>query len=130
MAANATANVFGDWVEIIPLNTVPFEYDVIGLVIEIVSAATTYHVQLGYSSDAAEPLANDEAGERRVKYGAFPTRATELLQIQSQKVPANTKLWGRVKTASINADTCGVSVVLSRHVEVSNPVLKYGAFPW
>ena len=131
LAANATANVFGDWVEIIPLNTVPFEYDVIGIVIEIVSAATTYHVQLGYSSDAAEPLANDEAGERRAKLVTVPiARATELLQIQSQKVPANTKLWGRVKTASINADTCGISVVLSRHVEVSNPVLKYGAFPW
>lgn len=131
LMADAAANVFGDWAEIIPLNTVPFDCDVIGLILEWVSAATTYHIQLGYSVDAAEPPTNNEAGERRVKLVTVPiSRATELLAIASQNVPANAKLWGRVKTASTNADTCEVSVVLSRHIEVTNPVEKYEAFPW
>lgn len=131
LTAGEAANVFGDWAEIIPLNTVPFEYDIIGLVIESVDAATTYHIQLGYSVDVNEPLANNEAGERRVRMVTVPiARATELLGIAGQNVPANTKLWGRVKTASTNDDSCEVSVVISRHVEITNPIEKYEAFPW
>jgi len=131
LTADAAANTFGSWAEIIPLDTVPFAYDVIGLVLESVSAATTYHIQLGYSIDASDPPANNEAGERRVRMVTVPiARATELLKIAGQDTPANSKLWGRVKTASVNADTCDVSVVLSRHIEITNPIPKYEAFPW
>ena len=131
LTADAAANTFGSWTEIIPLNTVPFDYDVIGLVVESVSAATKYHIQLGYSTDASDPPANNESGERRVRMVTVPiARATELLKIAGQNTPANSKLWGRVKTASTNADTCEVSVVLSRHSEITNPIPKYEAFPW
>ena len=131
LAADAVANTFGDWAEIIPLNTVPFNYDVIGIVIEAVSAAAVYHIQLGYSVDAADPPANFEAGERRVRMVTVPiARATELLHIACQDMPANAKFWGRVKTETAVADTCDVSVVLTRHVDISNPIAKYGAFPW
>jgi len=131
LTADAVADTFGNWVEIIPLDTVPFPYDVIGVVLEVLSASTTYHVQLGYSVDAGDPPANHEAGERRFKIATIPAvRATELLEIASQNIPANAKLWGRVKTASINADTCQVSVVLDRHIEITNPEPLYGAFPW
>lgn len=131
LAADAAANTFGDWAEIIPLNTVPFSYDVIGLVIESVSAATTYHIQLGYSTDDNDPTTNNEAGERRVRLVTVPiARATELLHIAGQGISANAKLWGRLKTASTNADTCEVSVVLTRHIDTSHTIAKYGAFPW
>jgi len=131
LTANAAANTFGNWVEVVPLNTIPFDYEIVGLIIEAVSAATTYLIQLGYSTTAAEPAANDEAGERRIKLVTVPiARATELLEIKSQDMPANAKLWGRVKTASTNADTCEVSVTIGKHVEISTSVPKYEAFPW
>jgi len=131
LTANAAVNTFGNWVEVVPLNTIPFKYDIVGLIIEAVSAATTYLIQLGYSTTAAEPAANNEAGERRIRLVTVPiARATELLEIKSQNMPANAKLWGRVKTASTNADTCEVSVIIGRHIEISTSVPKYEAFPW
>lgn len=132
LAANAAANTFGDWVEIIPLNTVPFAFDVIGMIIETVSAVGKYQIQIGYSiTDEDDPGANDVMGERRFPTTDFPPkRATELMEIASQNIPANAKVWGRVKTASTNADTCKVSVVLTRHVPITNPVPIYHAFPW
>lgn len=132
LKAGATANTFGSWVEAIPLNTVPFDYDAIGLVIDAVSAATTYHIQLGYSiTDGDTPAANDECGERRTKLVTVPiARATEILEIRGQEIPAKGKLWGRLKTASGDEDTTDISVVLSRHVEISEAITKWPAFPW
>lgn len=131
LTADAAADTFGDWAQIVPINTVPFDFDVIGLVIDAVSAATTYHIQLGHSPTAAEPGANMEAGERRLKIVTQPiARATELLAIASQHIPANSSVWGRMKTASIAADTANISIVLSRHVEVTAPIPIWPAFPW
>lgn len=132
LAADAAADTFGDWVEIIPLNTVPFAFDIIGMIIETVSAIGKYHVQIGYGITAEDdPAANFEMGERRFPTTDFPpTRATELMEIKSQDIPANAKVWGRVKTASTDADTCKVSVVLTRHVTTTNPVPMYPQFPW
>ncbi len=131
LMADAAANTFGNWTQIIPIDTVPFEFDIIGLIIETVSAATCYHLQIGYNIVDAIPPANYEMGERRFPITTVPpVRGTELLEIASQNIPANAKVWGRVKTASTNADTCVVSVVLDRHIETSNPVPLYPAFPW
>jgi len=131
LAAGTPANTFGDWVQIIPIDTIPFSLNVIGVVIEEVSVATTYHIQLGYSTTADPPGANYEAGERRVRLVTVPiARATELLAIQSQNIPANSSVWGRFKTATGDEDTADISIVLSRHVEVSSPVPKWPAFPW
>jgi len=132
LMANAAADTFGDWVEIIPLNTVPFAFDIIGMVIETVSAGGKYHIQIGYGTTAGDdPVANYEMGERRFPITEVPpTWATELMEIKTQNIPANAKVWGRVKTASTNADTCKVSVVLTRHVTITNPVPIYPQFPW
>jgi len=131
LKAAATADTFGSWVEIIPINTVPFPSDVIGVIVEVPSAVTTYHIQLGISATTDPPGTNDEAGERRLKIAEVPVkRATEILEIRSQNVPAKYSVWGRLKTASGNADTADISIVLSRHVEVSQPVAKWPAFPW
>jgi len=130
LAAAAVANSFGDWVQIIPIDTIPFSYDVIGVVVEELSASTTYHTQFGYSLTVAAPGANYESGERRARATTPISRSTELLAIQSQNIPANASFWGRLKTASGNADTADISIVLSRHVEVSSPIPKWPAFPW
>ncbi len=131
LEAAAVINTFGDWTQIIPIDTIPFDYDVIGIVVDQVSAATTYHIQLGYSLTAAPPGANYESGERRLKLVTVPiARATEILAVHGQDIPANASFWGRLKTASGNADTANISVVLTRHVATSSPVPKWPAFPW
>lgn len=130
LTAGTPADNFGSWVQIIPINTVPFAFDVIGLVIEDVSAPSTYHIQLGYSTTADPPGYNYEAGERRVRVAITKDNMYELLAIQSQNIPANSSVWGRLKTASGDEDTAEVSIVLSRHVEVSHPRPKWPAFPW
>jgi len=131
LAAGTPADTFGDWVQIVPINTVPFGFDVIGLVIEQVDTATVYHIQLGHSATANPPGANYESGERRLRVATTPiARATELLAIQSQNIPANNSVWGRLKTASGDADTANISIILSRHIETSDPIPKWPAFPW
>ena len=131
LTAGTPANTFGNWMQIIPVDIVPFRYDVIGLVIEQVSVATIYHVQLGYSLTVASPGANYEIGERRVRMHTVPiARASELLIVHGQDIPANSSFWGRLKTATGNADTANVSVALTRHIEISSPIPKWSAFPW
>jgi len=131
LAADAAANTFGAWVQIVPINTIPFGFHVVGLVIEQVSAVGTYHIQIGCSLTAAPPGANMESGERRFRMVTLPVaRATELLEIRGQHVCAGCSVWGRVKTASLVADTANISIVLSRHVEASAEVPEWPAFPW
>jgi len=131
LTADAVADTFGSWTQIVPINTIPFSLDLVGLVIEQVSAATTYHIQLGHSPTAAEPGPNDVSGERRMRIVDQPiARATELLEVRGQHISANNSVWGRMKTASIAADTANISIVLARHVEVSSPIQIWPAFPW
>ncbi len=131
LTAGTPADTFGSWVQIIPINTVPFLFDVVGVVVEVVDAETTYHIQLGYSLTASPPGANYEAGERRFRIATLPiARGTELLDIRGQDTPANSSVWGRLKTASGATDTANISVVFSRHVQLSAPIPKWPAFPW
>jgi len=131
LEAGTPADTFGDWVQIIPVDTVPFDYDVLGLVIEQVSVASVYHIRLGYSPTAAAPGANYETGERRVKLTTVPIAfATELLIVQGQDIPANSSFWGKLKTDTGNADTATISIGFTRHVEPSSPIPKWPAFPW
>jgi len=131
IAAAAAANTFGSWGLVIPVDIVLFDFDIIGLIVEAVSAATSYHIQLGHNPENAEPGENMEMGERRLKIVTQPIgRATEILAIYSQDIPANSSVWARLKTASVNADTADISLVLSRHVEVSHEKPLWPAFPW
>lgn len=132
LAANAVANTFGSWTQIVPINTIDFKYMVIGLLLEAVDAATTYLVQLGYSIvDGADPTTAQIIGERRIKLVTVPiARATEVLGIAASHCPANAKLWGRLKTASIAADEAEVSVAVIRHIEITNPRDNLATWPW
>ena len=131
LAAGTPANTFGSWVQILPIDTVPFDFDVIGVVVEQVDAATTYHIQIGHSPTAAAPGTNMESGERRVRMTTVPiARATEVLEIAGQEIPAYSSVWGGLKTASGNADTANISIVLSRHVGVTKPIPIWPTFPW
>jgi len=132
LAAAEAANTFGDWTQIVPINTIDFVYMVIGLLIEAVDAPTTYFVQLGYSIvDGTEPTTAQIIGERRIRLVTVPiARATEILGIHASHCPANAKLWGRLKTASIAADEVEVSIAVIRHIDITNPIAKLATWPW
>jgi len=126
----AAANVFGSWIEIIPINTVDFLYEVIGLVIEEVDAASTYLIELGYSITDTDPVTTQIIGERRTLLPSPAVRATELLHFLGQDIPANAKLWGRVKSKAGGSETLGISVVVIRHIEITNPMAMLTTWPW
>jgi len=131
LAADAVANTFGSWTQIVPINTVDFMYMVMGVVIEEADAATTYLIQLGYSIvDGSDPTSAQILGERRLLLPTPIVQATELLDIAAAHCPINAKLWGRIKTASIAADELEVSVNIIRHVEITNPVDHLTTWPW
>ena len=131
VATVGVANTFGNWTEIIPLNTIPFPFHVIGVCICTVSAATNYHVQVGYNTVNADPGTNMEMGERRFRIVTVPiAKQTEMMEIFSQGVPANSRVMARLKTASGVADTLNMNVVVSRHLGVERGVTLWPDFPW
>ncbi|MBA7628601.1 hypothetical protein ES703_36096 [subsurface metagenome] len=131
LIAGTPANTFGSWIEIIPIDTIDFCYEAVGLVIEAANAATTYLIQLGFSiADGSEPATAQITGERRVLLPTPIPKTTELLDYYSDECPANAKLWGRIKTASGNADQLEVSVVAIRHIEITNPIAHLTTWPW
>jgi len=132
LAAAAVANTFGDWALIIPLNTVPFAFDIVGFVVEEAAPTLpTYFVQLGYNTINAEPGTNMELGERRFRIAETPVKnANEILHIQSHEAPANSTIWGRLKASGGASEELEISVILDRHIEVEREVPIYPAFPW
>jgi len=131
LTAAGAADTFGNWTEIIPLNTIPFPFHVIGFCVCEVSAVSNYHIQIGYNTVNADPGANMEMGERRIRMAAAPvTKQSELMEIYSQAVPANSRVMGRLKTATGNPDTATLSIVLTRHIPVEEHIALWPAFPW
>lgn len=131
LVADAASNTFGSWTEIIPIDTIDFSYMVSGLVIEALDAATTIFIQLGYSiTDGDDPTTTQILGERRVLLPTPVSRATEVLGLMAASCPANAKLWGRMKTASVAADEAEISVVVTRHAEITNPISHLTTWPW
>jgi len=130
LAAAAPANTFGAWTQIIPLNTIPFIIMVVGIVVEAADAATAYLIQIGYNTVDSDPGANMILGERRLRLPTPINQATELLHIDAQSAPANSKIWGRLKSATAVADELEVSIVLTRHIGVSEDIALYPTFPW
>ena len=131
LTASGTANVFGSRAEVVPINTVPFSFGIMGFVVENVSATGTYFVQLGCNSIDAIPGPNQEIGERRFRIASTPiARATEVLVIQGSEMEANCKVWGRVKTSNATEDDCDISVVIQRHLCLTKTIPMWGVFPW
>ncbi|GAI99549.1 unnamed protein product, partial [marine sediment metagenome] len=91
---------------------------------------TAYLIQLGFSITDIDPVTSQILGERRTNLPTPVNKATELLDYYSQNCPAKAKLWGRVKSASEDADELGVSVVLIRHIEITNPIAHLETWPW
>ena len=131
LACAGTVNTFGSWTEIVPIDTIDFMYMVKGVVIEAANAAATYLAQLGYSIvDDTDPVTAGIIGERRLILPTPIPRATEILEIAAMHCPANAKLWGRVKSGSGDADELEVSVVVIRHLDITNHLDHLTTWPW
>ena len=132
LAAAAVANTFGNWTLIIPLNTIPFDFDIVGIVVEEADTTlTTYFIQLGYNTINAVPGTNREMGERRFRIAESPIKnASEILQIRSQEISANSTVWGRLKASGGASEEVEVSVVVARHIAVEREVPLWPKFPW
>ena len=132
LTADAAVDTFGNWTEIIPISTVDFGYEIVGVVVEAVDAATAYFIQLGYSTvDGDDPTTAQILGERRLRIVTVPIAKTnELVEFYSEDCPADAKLCGRLKTASLAADEADISVVILRHQEITNPIAPLATWPW
>jgi len=104
LTPNAAVNTFGAWAQIIPANTVPFSYHVHSLQTMGVGGADSFFIQLATS---ATPTGFQMLGEKSFILGAAGRARVEF---HSPTVPANTPIYGRVKTA---AGTNTINVALS-----------------
>ena len=132
LTCTATADTWGSWTQVIPIDLVGFEYKLIGIQVEEASEATTYCIQLGFSTvGGSDPTTAQILGERRIKMLGTPIKSIhDEMDYFSYAVPANAKLWGRVKSSSGAADTIDISVVLLRHVPVTTPIEPLTTWPW
>jgi len=132
IAAAAAADTWGSWTQVIPINTVDFLYHPVGVMIEQVGAGATYIIQFGYSTaDGDDPTTAQIVGEQRFKALGTPLKTYHAdLQLFGRDCPSNSKLWARTMTESVNADTCDISITLTRHIEVTNPVAYLTTWPW
>ena len=131
LTSAAVANTFGDWVKIVPENTITFIFHIVGIIVEELDSTTTYHIQLGYNPGAGEPEENQEMGERRMRFAVSPvSKVSEILEIRSQDMPAYSSVWGRIKTAGGASETLNLSLVLTRHIPVTQEKPLWPTFPW
>lgn len=101
---NAAVNTFGAWAQIIPANTVPFNFHVHSVQTMGVGGADSFFIQLASN---ATPTGSQILGEKSFALGAAGRARVELA---SPTVPANTPIYGRVKTA---AGTTTINVALA-----------------
>jgi len=128
----AAPDTYGAWTQIVPIDTIGFDYKAEGVVVEQAGAAATYCIQIGYSIvDGTDPTTAQIMGERRIRMLGTPIKTIhDQLLFYSFDAPANAKLWGRIKSSTGAADTLDVSVVILRHVGVTNQVDPLATWPW
>ena len=132
LISDGTADTWGSWTEIIPIDTVDFEYKIKGLNVYGVDVVGSYFMQLGCSiTDGDDPTTAQILGEREIKIASTPVaKATELLDFYCESCPANAKLWGRVKTDNATTDEAEVTVVVLRHIPTRHQLAQLVTWPW
>ena len=132
VATAAAADTWGNWTQHVPINTIDFDYMVLKVMIEQSGAAATYIIQFGYSTvDGDDPTTAQIVGEQRFKVVGTPLKSYHAdLALLGEHIPANAKLWVRLMSDTGNADTCDVSIVVTRSREITNPVTPTATWPW
>jgi len=104
---SGVADTFGAWTQIIPPGTIPFNYHVHSLQTLGATAADTFFIQLAIN---AAPAGNQYLGE---KVFALAAAGRARLDFACPTTPANTPVYGRVKTAGVVA-TINISLAVKR----------------
>jgi len=100
--------------------------------VEESGAAATYIIQFGYSTvDGDDPTTAHIVGEQRFKVIGTPLKTYHAdLKLLGGHCPANAKLWARLKSETVNTDTCDISIVVTKLAEITNPVTPVATWPW
>jgi len=132
VTTDAAADTFGDWVEVIPLNTIGFDYRLLEVEIEETNRAGVFLLQFGYSATAGDdPTTAQIAGERRVHMVGTPIKLEQASKnIYGGHIPANSKLWARVKSDNASEDVLDISLVVTRSLQTTNPIGTLATWPW
>ncbi|GAG83381.1 unnamed protein product [marine sediment metagenome] len=107
LTPDAVANTFGAWIQIIPAGLIPFTFHVHGLQTMGTSGADSFFIQLATS---ATPTGSQMLGEKSFALGAGGRARVGFV---CTSIPANTAVYGRVKTAAGNT-TVNVAVSVLR----------------
>jgi len=126
------ADTFGNWVEVIPIDTVDFDYRLLEVEIEETNRAGVFLLQFGYSTvDGSDPTTAQIVGERRIKLVGTPLKLEQASKnIYGGHIPTNAKLWARVKSDTGTVDILDISVILTRCLQTSNPIAQLTTWPW
>ena len=107
LTPNAVANTFGNWTQIIPAGTVPFNYHTHSLQTMGTAGLDSFFIQLAIN---AAPAGNQYLGEKAFALGVGGRARVEFA---CPTILANTPIYGRVKTAAGNT-TIDVSLSVVR----------------
>ena len=132
VATAAAADTFGVWTQVVPINTIGFEYNPVAVMVEQAGAAATYIIQFGYSAvDGTDPVTWQIVGEQRFVVIGTPLKTYHAdLRLLGRVCPANSKLWARTMSETVNADTVDISIAVTRHVGVVNELGYLATWPW
>lgn len=125
----AGADDWGAWTELVPSNTVSFQFGVRGVYAEAISATGTYHIQIGSCAAGMTPATCQIQGETRFTATAPVARSSGLLPIDTQHIDPDQRVMGRVRNDS-GGDNISISLVIRRHSEVSEELAPVSGFPW
>jgi len=127
LTPNAAVNTFGAWTQIIPAGTVPFNYHVHTLQTMGVAGADSFFIQLAIN---AAPAGNQYLGEKAFALGVAGRARVDFA---SPTIPANTPIYGRVKTAA-GTTTINVSLSIVRCICTADLTVllatKRTSWPW
>ena len=132
IASAAAADTFGSWTQVVPITTIDFEYQIVGVMVEQVGAGGTYIIQFGFSTaDGTDPVTAQIVGEQRWVALGTPLKSFYAdLFLRGMECPANAKLWARTMTENVAADTCDISITVTRHIETSIHRDHLTTWPW
>lgn len=108
LTPNAVANTFGNWTQIIAAGEVVFNYHVHSLNTMGAAGADSFFIQLAMS---ATPSGFQMLGEKAFALGAA---GRARVNFACPSIPANTPIYGRVKTAGAGATTIDVTLAIVR----------------
>lgn len=128
LTAAAGVDTFGAWTVCIPIDTVLFPFHLVGVLIENQQAADTFYIQFAINDN---PAGDEYLGEARLSLGALAGIFPFIpIPIQSQNIPANTPIYGRVKAKSANGYWLDISLALTRCIPVTNEAAMWPDWPW